>query len=114
MPVDLPGEALPHWRFRRSPSTGRLYVVQRGAILGEVPEERPGSLAPEAPDDVPIELEAGYLRAKLGNLARYGHDLSDLQRFDGVLLPPRSAADFRMNELVRYDVPPMLGLRLVQ
>jgi len=112
--LDGPPDSLPRWSYRRSAATGRLYIVQRGTILGEVLEERPGALAADAPMDVPVELEAGYLRAKLGNLVRYGHDLSDLARFDGVLLPPRSAADFRTNELSRYDVPSSLGPRLVQ
>ena len=103
--------------LRRSPVSGRLYLVNNGFITGEVPPEAEHLVPAEnVIDDLDAEVEVEYLRRKTGNLLRYKADLDLFRRPEfAAWLPLRSAADFRMASLLlRHIERPPVHPRLVQ
>lgn len=102
----------------RSPATDRVYLLQNGFVVGEVPRELEKSLAKEQIQGVlHVEAELDYIRRKLGNLNRYACDLDHLDAFHLAASVLRTAADFRLSELAHLDfrrLPAPLLPRLVQ
>lgn len=93
--------------YCRSPLSGRLYLVQNGFVVGEVPPEAEASVPGEqVREDLNGEAELEYLRRKTGNLARYKADLDAFRRPDlGASLPLHGAADFRIANLLLARLP---------
>jgi hypothetical protein len=103
--------------YHRSPFSGRLYVVNNGFIVGEVPLESESLVPPEqVQTDLHAEVELEFLRRKTGNLSRYKADIDQFHSPElGARLPLRSAADFRVANLLRPRMPRAIDPpRLVQ
>jgi len=102
--------------YCRSPLSQRLYLVNNGFIVGEVPPEAESHVPPEqVRGDLHREIELEYVRRKTGNLARYQADLEQLRQPEvGSRLPLRSAADFRMAGLMQRVMHAPIYPRLVQ
>jgi hypothetical protein len=103
--------------YCRSPISHRIYLVNNGFVVGEVPPEWE-SLVPrdQVRDELHAEVELEYLRRKTGNLVRYKSDLDQLRQPElGARLPLRSAADFRIAGLIlRHLAAAPVHPRLVQ
>lgn len=103
--------------YCRSPVSGRLYLVNNGFIIGEVPSEAESLIPPEQiQPDLASEIEIEYLRRHAGNLVRYKADLEQFRRPElAAALVLRGAADFRVAGLLTRHVPSAsLPPRLVQ